>query len=354
MKALGEVADAAAVPGVETIRARVRRRRVRALSVALSAIVVLVLLAGTAVWLIPRIESAVLPDVDPPASFVPFDPSAKPVVAFDSGFEFGYAISRPGRAYAMWLDTDRTQRVAAIDTTTGQALWPPTALGKYGDTNGMMVSRDAILMLTEQRFVEGSDLVGSDRLIAVDPATGKVMWERDYSFNDTHRELYDDVLVIAWAEDGRIEGLDLKTGNPKWTVNERVIDGGINAVRTHEDFRFTGFLVGPFPPKDRRVTMLLEDGRLQVRDVETGRLISERSGAGVQVEQDRLCPDDRRRREAVHHGQAWLGRGRPDRRFAGPSGLSDGRPGRRVGHLLRTRDCCACWKGSRPARPPSW
>jgi len=285
-ESLGKMADAAALPGVETIRARARQRGVRTVGAALSAVLVLAVLAGTAFWLIPRSQTAVPPDIAPPATFLPFDPSAKPVLTTESGFDFGYAISRPGRAYVMWLDDKRVERVVAIDTTTGKPLWEPTVLGRFGDTNGMMVSRDAILMMTEQRFVNDGDPVGSDRLIAVDPSTGKVMWERDYSFNDTDRELYDDVLVITWEREGRTEAVDLKTGRPRWMVHERVIPGGTNAVRTHEEFRFTGVFDGPLPPRDRRIALQLEDGRVQVRDVDTGRLISERGGAGVQVAPD--------------------------------------------------------------------
>lgn len=290
-ESLGELADTATVPSVEQIRARGRQRRVRTAGVALSALMVLVVLAGTAAWLIPRMESAVPPDIAPPATFVPFDPSAKPVVASESGFafDFGYVISRPGRAYAMWLDPDSVQRVVAIDTKAGKPLWEPTSLGRFGDTNGMMVSRDVLLMLTEQRFVNDSDPAGSDRLIAVDPESGKVMWELDYSFNDTDRVLYDDVLVVNWRGQGRVEALDLKTGRPKWTVQEKVIPSGTQAVRTHEEFRLTGsswLLAGPLPPTDRRVVLQLEDGRAQVRDVGTGQLISERSGVGVQASPD--------------------------------------------------------------------
>ena len=65
----------------------------------------------------------------------------------------GTAVSRPGRSYVMWLDDNRVERVVAIDTTTGRPLWEPTVLGRFGDTNGMMVSGGAILMLTEQRIV---------------------------------------------------------------------------------------------------------------------------------------------------------------------------------------------------------
>lgn len=286
-ESLGQVADAAAVPGVDKIRARVRQRRIRTISVALSAVLVLAVLASTAAWLLPRIESAVPPDVGPPTTFLPFDPSAKPVVRTESGFDFGYAIARPGRAYVMWLDDNSVERVVAIDTAAGKPLWEPTVLGRFGDTNGMMVSRDAILMLTEQRFANDGGPVGSDRLIAVDPATGKVMWELDYGFNDTDRVLYDDVLVLSWQREGRVEALDLKTGSPKWTAREKVIAGGTNPVRTYEEFRVTGAagLAEP-PPTDPRVVLQLEDGRVQVRDAATGRLISERAGAGLQTAPD--------------------------------------------------------------------
>ncbi|HEX6681227.1 MAG TPA: PQQ-binding-like beta-propeller repeat protein [Candidatus Limnocylindrales bacterium] len=246
------------------------------------------------------------------------------MVTTESGFEFGYATSRPGFAYVMWLDSRQVERVVAIDTATGRPLWEPTQLGRFGDTSGMMVSRDAILMMTEQRFVNDGD-----------PATGKVMWERDYGFNDTDRELYDDVLVITWQTEGRTEALDLKTGRPRWTVNERVIPGGTNALRTREEFRFTGFHTGPKPPADRRIALQLADGRIQVRDVDTGGLVSERGGAGIQAARQ-LRPARGLRRQQLRRGPARGGRGRPERRLAGPRGVPTGGQPRGTYHPLWT------------------
>jgi outer membrane protein assembly factor BamB len=152
-------------------------------------------------------------------------------------------------------------------------------LGKFGDINGMQASQGAIILLTEQGFDNPLIHNGQDTIIAVDPLTGKVMWTLPYNFNDTERVLYSDTLVISRNEWGKTEALDLRTGHPKWTITDPLVPGGLNAMRDRREFESYGGFGGLPVPTDRRVVLHLADGRIQIRDVGTGDVLSERSGA---------------------------------------------------------------------------
>ncbi|WP_020523388.1 sigma-70 family RNA polymerase sigma factor [Catelliglobosispora koreensis] len=200
----------------------------------------------------------------PAPAVPPADPDL--IVRFDAPAAFGMATARGDRAYVMWLDRDSHEWIAAIDLTTRTPAWKPLDLGVFGDTNGMEVARDAIVMLTEQ----GRDYQG-DTLIAVSPETGKVMWHRPYSFNETHRLLFDDTLVLGLQQPLRAEALDLKTGAPRWTVADPVTS--LMPVRTTAEYQSINGWSGPPPPASRQVAMFLTDGRVQVRDAGTGAIV---------------------------------------------------------------------------------
>ncbi len=271
---LADRVDAVPPPELSAVRARAAQRRRRSLGglLAAAAAVVAALLGAQAV-LAPAATPVrpVLPVLPTTTEFVPFDGSVAPVIAYPSPAGFGMTATLGDRAYAMWMAEDGVEWVGGIDLAAGKALWPALSLGKFGDTNGMEVSSGAILLLTEQGFDNPLIKDGSDTIIAVDPATGKIMWTLPYSFNDTDRVLYDDTLVITWAQRGVTEALDLRTGRARWTVGERVVQAGTNAMRSMSEFYAVGGYTGRVPA-DRRVVLHLADGRVQVRDVASGRV----------------------------------------------------------------------------------
>ncbi|MEV0454214.1 PQQ-binding-like beta-propeller repeat protein [Catellatospora methionotrophica] len=272
--ALAERVDAVPPPELSAVRARAAQRRRRSfggLLAALAAAVVAVLGAQAVLSPATAPVRPVLPTVPAATGFVPFDGAAAPVIRFAGPVTFGMTATAGDRSYAMWMAEDGNEWVGAVDLLTGKPLWPARNLGKFGDTNGMEVSAGAILLLTEQGF--GNPLIkdGSDTIIAVDPTTGQIMWTLPYSFNDTDRVLYDDTLVLTWSERGVTEAIDLRTGKARWTVTEQVARSGTNAMRTMSELYAIGGFAGRIPA-DRRVVLHLADGRVQVRDVNSGQV----------------------------------------------------------------------------------
>lgn len=271
---LADRVDAVPPPELSAVRARAAQRRRRSFGglLAAAAAVVAALFGAQAV-LAPAATPVrpVLPALPATTEFVPFDGSVAPVIRYPSPARFGMTVTSGDRSYAMWMAEDGTEWVGAVDLAAGKPLWPALSLGKFGDTNGMEVSAGAILLLTEQGFDNPLIKDGSDTIIAVDPATGKIMWTLPYSFNDTDRVLYDDTLVITWVQRGMTEALDLRTGKARWTVTDRVAQSGTNAMRTLAESHTVGGLTARVPA-DRRVVLHLADGRVQVRDVISGQV----------------------------------------------------------------------------------
>ncbi|MEU8005217.1 PQQ-binding-like beta-propeller repeat protein [Catellatospora sp. NPDC049111] len=271
---LADRVDAVPPPELSAVRARAAQRRRRSFGGLLAAgAAVVAALFGAQAVLAPAATPVrpVLPALPAATDFLPFDGSAAPVIRFTGPVRFGMTSTAGERSYAMWMAEDGTEWVGAVDLTTGKALWPALSLGKFGDTNGFEVSAGAILLLTEQGFDNPLIKDGSDTIIAVDPATGKIMWTLPYSFNDTDRVLYDDTLVITWVQRGVTEALDLRTGKARWTVTDRVAQSGTNAMRTLAESYVVGGLTARVPA-DRRVVLHLADGRVQVRDVVSGKV----------------------------------------------------------------------------------
>lgn len=296
---LAERADAVPLPELSAVRARAARRRRRSFGGLLAAgAAVVAALFGAQAVLAPAATPVrpVLPTLPAATEFTPFDGSVAPVIRYASPARFGMTATLGDRSYAMWMAEDGTEWVGAVDLTTGQASWTALSLGKFGDTNGMEVSAGAVLLLTEQGFDNPLIKDGSDTIIAVDPATGKIMWTLPYSFNDTDRVLYDDTLVITWVQRGVTEALDLRTGKARWAVNDRVAQSGTNAMRTLAEFHTVGGLLGPVPA-DRRVVLHFADGRVEVRDVTSGKV--ERELAAPVLSSG---PDGRLRQETVVDG----------------------------------------------------
>ncbi|GAB4056714.1 outer membrane protein assembly factor BamB family protein [Catellatospora paridis] len=287
---LADRVDAVPPPELSAVLARAAQRRRRSFGglLAAGAAVVAALLGAQAV-LAPATTPVrpVLPALPAVTEFVPFDGAAEPVIRFAGPVTFGMTTTVGDRAYAMWMAEDGAEWVGAVDLTTAKPLWPARSLGRFGDTNGMEVSAGAILLLTEQGFDNPLIKDGSDTIIAIDPATGQLMWTLPYSFNDTDRVLYDDTLVITWHQRGVTEALDLRTGKPRWTAAERVIQSGTNAIRTMSELYAVGGFAGR-TPADRRVVLHLATGRAQLREVTTGRVEQELAAPVVPLDGDRL------------------------------------------------------------------
>ncbi|MBV1856206.1 outer membrane protein assembly factor BamB family protein [Catellatospora tritici] len=275
---LAAQADALTPPALDQVRRRARqRRRGNVLTVVTACVAVIGVLAGLRLLLAPPPPVEPLRPLPPaPATFTPFDASATPVLRYPSPVRFAMASTVDDRSYAMWMAEDGTEWVGGIDLKTSRALWPPLSLGKFGDTNGMVVSQSAILLLTEQGFDNPLVKDGSDTVIAVDPDTGRLAWTLPYSFNDCDWALFADTIVIGCQDRHTVEALDLRTGQTRWSSGIGAVQGGINPVRQLSEYYLLHGLSAS-PTRSGQVVLHLTDGKVQIRDAATGTVVKELS-----------------------------------------------------------------------------
>lgn len=268
-----QLTEMPSLPEAETVQENGRKRRRNTLVKTIAAFFATATAAAVAVWLTPQ-----------PA---PLPSAPDVVVPFASAPRFSIMAASGNHSYAMWMTGDEHEWIAAIDMTSRQPAWEPVDLGIFGDSNGMEVTANALIMLTEQGAA-----FKSDTIVAIDPQTGKTMWTLPYSFNDTTRATFDSTLVINFSESGQTDALDLRTGKPRWSLKEPLTLRGVTAMRARGEFSsFTGF-GGTGPAKGQQVVLLLADGRAQVRDVASGTVLSERQTGITQTDGNLVAFDD--------------------------------------------------------------
>ncbi|GAA1802870.1 hypothetical protein GCM10009682_25940 [Luedemannella flava] len=275
---LADRVDAVAPPALDQVRRRARQRqRGTALTVVATCLAVISAAVGMKLLLTPTPSVDPTPPALPPAtSFTAFDGSVAPVLRYPGPVRFGATSTIGDRAYAMWMAEDGTEWVGGIDLTTRRPLWPALSLGKFGDTNGMQVSAGAILLLTEQGYDNPLIKDGADTIVVVDPATGKVAWTLPYSFNDCDWAVFADTVVLSCPDKGTVQGLDLRTGEARWSTTGAAVADGVNAVQGLDGF-FPRHGWSEEPSTSDQVVLHLTDGQVQVRDAASGAVVKQLS-----------------------------------------------------------------------------
>jgi outer membrane protein assembly factor BamB len=260
-----EYADGVPLPDTAAVRRRgQRRQQTQRTAVVVAVVVAVVAAAGVGAALTGRRighpRPAVTPTPGHSVNFVPLQPIPDATVAYpgagQQGGVFPLTAVAGDRAFVGWRQSDGAIRVGGIDLATGRPAWPVHTLGYYGDWNGMFAVPEALIVIGEHD--DGRN--GPDyTLFVVDPATGAVRWQREFSINSDGLEPYGSVLVYANGTDGVTSGLDWTTGKAKWSFHS---PGGAPEQRITVN-------VG-----DTRLGEVTADRTLRVYDVTTGALTS--------------------------------------------------------------------------------
>jgi molecular chaperone HscA len=275
-------ADGVPLPLTDAVRERGRRRqRAQRTAVVVAVVLVAALAAGTGAVLSghrggpPR--PAVTPGPTHTVRFRPLVPVPAASVVHLPGEGAVLAQIVGDRAFLGWREDSGMLKVGAIDLRTGQAAWPVRQLGKYGDWNGMIAIGSGLLAIGEHDDGHDPDYT----MFIVDPATGAVRWQREFSINDDDLVPYDSVLVYTKASEGITYGLDWHTGQARWQF--RNPGGGTGTQRRALPMYTPADLAGPSRPlfggfaaaaADNRLVEVTADRAVRVYDVGSGTLLS--------------------------------------------------------------------------------
>lgn len=237
--------------GFQGVQDKARRRRNRTAAMTITAF--LATAAATAAGFL------FVPSPTPPA----LQPDL--VLPYAAAARVAMTMLVDKRAMGVWHDTDGHVHVGAIDLQSGRQPWPSIDIGRFDDSVFPLGFHDGIAMLMG---VNDSSDANDFTLLAVNMNSGTVQWRRPAQPEGT--PLFDmqrfgtavkpgeaGTLVVQGGTE--VTGIDWRTGGPVWTVP--------SAQGTEYS-----------PPRDNRFAELDAAGVLRMRDVATGRVISERSG----------------------------------------------------------------------------
>jgi RNA polymerase sigma-70 factor (sigma-E family) len=221
-EALRDEADNAKLPPAEAAADRGRRRRRTRAAVAATA-------AGLAVLAVIVLATALLRqgrEQAPPPQ--PVAPTASPLafqrlqqvggvaVPMPQNVTYGMSAIVDGRGFVGWHQEDGLLKVGGIDLATGKQLWPVRALpGAFGDWIGLLAVPNAIVSIGEH-----DDGISPDKtMFVLDPATGRLRWQRGMDVNGSDILFYRDVVVLADHAARTTIALDWVTGKERWKIS---------------------------------------------------------------------------------------------------------------------------------------
>lgn len=249
---LNVAAQLAVDPGadIQGVRDKARRRRNRTVAMTITAFLATAAAAAAAFLFVPQpIPPALHPDLILPYANAP---------------RVAMTMLVNKRAIAVWHGTDGHVHVGAIDLASGRQPWPTIDIGRFDDSIFPLGFRDGIAVLMG---VNDSSAADDYTLLAINMNSGTVQWRLPPQAEGT--PLFDmqrlgravkpgDAGKLVILGETGVTGIDWRTGGPVWTVPSTA------------DTKYSA-------PSDNRFAELDAAGVLRIRDVTTGRVISERS-----------------------------------------------------------------------------
>lgn len=123
-----------------------------------------------------------------------------------------YPMASDGRVFFDAPATDGSPELRAVDAATGKAIWT-LPLDGFVDTDILAVN--GVLVFGAGTW-NGATKAGW-RLIALDPATGKLRWDAQLGPHLIVRLAADDRQVFIGFGSGQVQARDAATGTPAWT-----------------------------------------------------------------------------------------------------------------------------------------
>lgn len=183
-------------------------------------------------------------------------------------------VGADGRLYTAWQTPDGRLSLNAVDLRTGRVAWTVPQLGRRTADTFFVNALPQALTVT---LTQGSE--GQVTLI-LDPADGRQRWS--LTSTAAHSLISHESGLIR-EESGRTEAFDWVTGARLWHLPAPA-DPPVQTIGTYLD-QNEGFLLGhPFVFTDNRLVQVTRAGKVQVRDITTGKLL--RTVTSVPPDQD--------------------------------------------------------------------
>ena len=243
-----QLAEVAPNNDLQEVRGKARRRRNRTIATTITAFLATATAAAAIFLAIP----AATPPVVDPDLILPYP--GQPYLTFT------FVVDQ--RAIALWWGTDGEGSVGVVDLATGRHPWPPVGVGKFDDSLFPLGIRGGVLAILGDDDTTGTGLLG------VDLSSGRIAWRLprqrqrqplfDLQPDPSAAQAERGILVVH--DELEVSGIDWRTGRQVWKFASTP-DTGYSFL--HRD----------------QFAQVEPSGVLRIRDVNTGRVISERSGA---------------------------------------------------------------------------
>jgi outer membrane protein assembly factor BamB/Ethanolamine utilization protein EutJ (predicted chaperonin) len=184
--------------------------------------------------------------------------------------------------YLAWQHSD-TLEVAAVDLGNGHERWRHAVEGSSKQWEDIVVLPGAIMAEAKEYSSKPHGLY------VLDPASGTQLWTRDVYNQDWYLPV-GDKLVLVSPHDHTVRGLDRRTGNQKWQLDDpkdrygNQVDTIVFDTTTAKDLTgtasFSGYPTEPDLGDDRRLLQITYDKTLNVIDADTGTVTKHRQGVG--------------------------------------------------------------------------
>ena len=255
---LGRHADA--IPLAPAARARQRgRQRTRARAMVAAAAAVTLIAAGVGAAVLRHDRQA------PVASHRGLAPVGAPM-EFGGQARAVTAAGTDGRAYTLWQTRDGKIRLNAVDLGTGAIVWTAREPGT-GSLGVVHALPQALLVIVHP----GEGVGGPSTMYSYDPADGRQRWQLALDADDD-LTVHESALVRA-TKAGRTEAIDWVTGAKRWELAAPA-DRPVHTLGSW--LPVTGDIALPSARTvgriDDRLIQVTEEGKVQVRDITTGKL----------------------------------------------------------------------------------
>lgn len=240
---LRDEADAAPVPPAQDVAEAGRRRRRTRLVTTVTA-------AGLAVLVVLSIVVAVTRTNRPdhPVTPVPSGTTLRRIGDPVPSVGLLQTLIAGGRAFIAANDRG-TLRVTALDAESGRLLWTQVVPGPHAQQPRLASVPDA-LVVTDQTSEPPAQ---HDQITVLDAATGVARWHHEFAEPDAdipgvgeYALFTPAAAIIVNGKIGEFQGLDWRTGQPRWTVSGGgspildstpqasgavdILDGGVDSV----------------------------------------------------------------------------------------------------------------------------
>ncbi len=182
-----------------------------------------------------------------------------PQVPFTSGFTDVEVLG--DRSYFAGVDTNGDLRVLAADD---RLRWETTAAGRAPSWTAMRVTPTAVVL-----FSGLDSATSTSRVVALDAADGRLLWEKRIGYND---DVHVGAETVLWSdrEGLRLTGFGLADGVERWSEPDEDATT-LHPVQSPADLNGPASTTGrTFAPEFSTFVQIDADRTVTVRDLDTG------------------------------------------------------------------------------------